>query len=267
MTLAVTVTPNVLVRAPQRVSSLGRRVSFPSRPSFAPRASSDDDTQISTGKSSLEALDRLLSSTDDTKTASTSKAARPDPFADPTAEELRLASSSKASVSSESSTFEAKRGTDRRTISLFEISARFEGAKALATAMTKGDVFSQQLTELTVGNLAVVGEDYPSLSLWKNQHYEVRRMYFQRADDELGSKRIEAKTLGDEYPENNNQSDWTLYVELFSEEYHATTVRVKPGVVGLRTVGSEIIEALFIAVPVSLFWASLGYSFIVSTGG
>ena len=62
MTLAVTVTPNVLVRAPQRVSPLGRRVSFPSRPSFAPRASSDDDTQISSGKSSLEALDRLLSS-------------------------------------------------------------------------------------------------------------------------------------------------------------------------------------------------------------
>jgi hypothetical protein len=34
--------------------------------------------------------------------------------------------------------------------------------------------------------------------------------------------------------------------------------------VGLRTVGSEIIDALFVAIPVSLFWACVGFSFVLS---
>lgn len=149
---------------------------------------------------------------------------------------------------------------------LLDVRARFQGGAALLRAMTSSDVFAQTLEDVTVGQLAVVGEDYPSLLLWKNQHYEVRRVYFQRSDDELGAKRVDAATLGDAYPDGGDTVNWTLYVELFSEEYHSTPVRVRPERVGLRTVGSEIVDALFVAVPVSLFWALLGVSFVLSAG-
>jgi hypothetical protein len=130
--------------------------------------------------------------------------------------------------------------------------------------MTRRDVFAQKLDDVTVGTLVVVGEDNPSLLLWKNQHYELKSMYFQKKDDELGSRLVPAKTLGDLYPDSGDSKNWTLYVELFNEEYHSTSVRVRPETLGLRTVGSEILDALFIAAPVSLFWASVGFSFVVS---
>ena len=56
-----------------------------------------------------------------------------------------------------------------------------------------------------------------------------------------------------------------LYCELFSEEYHSSPVRVRPEEVGLRTVGAEIGEALFIAVPVAFFWAAVSASFVVTS--
>lgn len=149
---------------------------------------------------------------------------------------------------------------------LLDFRARLRGGGALLRAMTSRDVFAQTLGDVAVGQLAVVGEDVPSLLLWKNQHYEVRRVYFQRSDDELGAKRRDAATLGDVYPDGGDTVNWTLYVELFSEEYHSTPVRVRPERVGLRTVGSEIVDALSVAVPVSLFWAAVGVSFVLFAG-
>jgi hypothetical protein len=190
---------------------------------------------------------------------------RPDPFADPTPEDLRRAASERDATTSSSRSFEGRRGGDRDAMrELLDVGARFEGGKALLRAMTSADVFAQTLGDVRVGQLAVVGEDCPSLLLWKNQHYEVRRMYFQRNDDEIGAARVEAATLGDAFPDGGDDKKWTLYVELFSKEYHATPVRVRPERVGLRTVGSEIIDALFVAIPVSLFWACVGFSFVLS---
>lgn len=222
------------------------------------------------GASSLDALDRVLASADEadaTEPVTTSPASRsrPDPFADPTPEDLRRAASERDATTSSSRSFEGRRGGDRDAMrELLDVGARFEGGKALLRAMTSADVFAQRIGDVRVGQLAVVGEDCPSLLLWKNQHYEVRRMYFQRNDDEIGAARVEAATLGDAFPDGGDDRNWTLYVELFSEEYHATPVRVRPERVALRTVGSEIIDALVVAVPVSLFWACVGLSFVLS---
>ena len=272
MTLAALAsTPARACTPSARRASASRRRAFPStRPASRLRAS-DDRISTPSGASSLDALDRVLASADASdaqETAFSHAPARLDPFADPTPEDLRRAASERDATSSGSRSFEGRRGgADRDSMAeLLDVRARFQGGAALLRAMTSSDVFAQTLEDVTVGQLAVVGEDYPSLLLWKNQHYEVRRIYFQRSDDEVGAKRVDAATLGEDYPDGGEDVNWTLYVELFSEEYHSAPVRVRPERVGLRTVGSEIIDALFVAVPVSLFWASVGFSFVVSAG-
>ena len=272
MTLAALAsTPSRACAPSARCASASRRRAILStRPASRLRAS-DDRISTPSGTSSLDALDRVLASADASdaqETAFSPAPARLDPFADPTPEDLRRAASERDATSSGSRSFEGRRGgADRDSMAeLLDVRARFQGGAALLRAMTSSDVFAQTLEDVTVGQLAVVGEDYPSLLLWKNQHYEVRRIYFQRSDDEVGAKRVDAATLGEDYPDGGDDVNWTLYVELFSEEYHSAPVRVRPERVGLRTVGSEIIDALFVAVPVSLFWASVGFSFVVSAG-
>ena len=270
MTLAALASTPARACAPSaRCASASRRRAFPStRPASRLRAS-DDGISTPSGTSSLDALDRVLASADASdaqETAFSPAPARLDPFADPTPEDLRRAASERDATSSGSRSFEADRSSRDSFAELLDVRARFQGGAALLRAMTSSDVFAQTLEDVTVGQLAVVGEDYPSLLLWKNQHYEVRRIYFQRSDDEVGAKRVDAATLGEDYPDGGDDVNWTLYVELFSEEYHSAPVRVRPERVGLRTVGSEIVDALFVAVPVSLFWASVGFSFVVSAG-
>ena len=265
MTLAALASTPARACAPSaRCASASRRHAFPStRPASRLRAS-DDGISTPSGTSSLDALDRVLASADASDAQET--ALTRDPFADPTPEDLRRAASERDATSSGSRSFEADRSSRDSMAELLDVRARFQGGAALLRAMTSSDVFAQTLEDVTVGQLAVVGEDYPSLLLWKNQHYEVRRIYFQRSDDEVGAKRVDAATLGEDYPDGGDDVNWTLYVELFSEEYHSAPVRVRPERVGLRTVGSEIVDALFVAVPVSLFWASVGFSFVVSAG-
>ena len=272
MTLAVLASMPARACAPSaRRASAPRGFAFSSTRPASRLGASDDRISTPSGASSLDALDRVLASADEsdaTETAPSPAPARLNPFADPTPEDLRRAASERASTTSASRSFEGRRGGEDRdpVRELLDIRARLEGGEALLRAMTSSDVFAQTLGDVAVGQLAVVGEDVPSLLLWKNQHYEVRRVYFQRSDDELGAKRRDAATLGDVYPDGGDTVNWTLYVELFSEEYHSTPVRVRPERVGLRTVGSEIVDALSVAVPVSLFWAAVGVSFVLFAG-
>lgn len=123
-------------------------------------------------------------------------------------------------------------------------------------------------------------------------------MYFQRRDDDFGTDRVDAPTVGAPPPKRGrststpadgiekaandgferrveldgrvarverSSAEWELWVELFNDEYHASPVRVRPSQVGLRTVGAEIGEALGIAVPVAFFWAAVGASFVVTS--
>ena len=76
------------------------------------------------------------------------------------------------------------------------------------------------------------------------------------------------RALGDAPPARASDAaddEWVLVVELFSPDYHATPVRVRPEEVGLKTVGAEIGDALKIAVPVALFWASVSAAFIITS--
>ena len=207
MTLAALASTPARACAPSaRRASASRRRAFPStRPASRLRAS-DDRISTPSGASSLDALDRVLASADASdaqETAFSHAPARLDPFADPTPEDLRRAASERDATSSGSRSFEGRRGgADRDSMAeLLDVRARFQGGAALLRAMTSSDVFAQTLEDVTVGQLAVVGEDYPSLLLWKNQHYEVRRIYFQRSDDEVGAKRVDAATLGEDYPD------------------------------------------------------------------
>ena len=233
-----------------------------------------------------------------------------DPFADygPGGDERRRSqtssSSSSSSWSSKNSSFGGKRVNSDRTEldDLLDVGMRFEGARTLLKALrTAGlSIFDTDLGRVTVGQLVVVSIDAPSLQLWSAQAYEVKRVYYQRRDDDLGSRRVDVKNFGAGAPtgscgsttttsatevnaelegeeeeggtlknkEKKKKKDvateWELWVELFSPEYHACPVRVRPSQVGLRTVGAEVGEALVIAVPIACFWAAVGASFVIT---
>ncbi len=165
--------------------------------------------------------------------------------------------------------------SDRTEVDDFlDVGMRFEGLWTLLRAISKGSVFNIDLGQVEVGELVVVGLDKPSLQLWEAQAYELTRVYYQRTTDELGTRRVDVDSLGEsppklmyEYEEEaiGGDGDWILYCELFSEDYHSSPVRVRPEDVGLRTVGAEIGEALFIAVPVAFFWAAVSASFVVTS--
>lgn len=259
-------------------------------------ASSDDDddedeetagtirssTSVS---SSLDALERLFGRTDadpnndeeegnGEKEEKASTSSRPnDPFADDV-EPLRgrmptVERSSRSGIKGNGNgSFGGKRSDASRTEleDLLDVGMRFEGLRTLVRAASGG--FGTDLGDVEVGQLVVVGLDAPSLQLWYGQAYEVRRAYFQRRDDELGTRRIDAGRLGEPPPspaDPGEKVEWELWVELFSEEYHASPVRVRPDDVGLRTVGTEVGEALQIAVPIACFWVCVSASFVLAS--
>ena len=235
--------------------------------------------------SSIDALDKLLGSMDESDLPPSARpSAREDPFADYTppatdgasagSEEDRARSEKGASGSAGS--FEGRRvNNDRTEVDDFlDVGMRFEGLWTLLRAISKGSVFNVDLGQVEVGELVVVGLDKPSLQLWEAQAYELTRVYYQRTTDELGTRRVDVDSLGEsppklmyEYEEEaiGKDGDWIVYCELFSEDYHSSPVRVRPEEVGLRSVGAEIGEALFIAVPVAFFWAAVSASFVVTS--
>lgn len=254
--------------------------------SSRPRSSSDDEATAS-ASSSIDALDKLLGSMDEADLPPSARpSAREDPFADyapPTAPaddsaEERARSGKGASGSG---SFGGRRvNSDRTELDDFlDVGMRFEGLWTLLRAISKGSVLNTDLGNVEVGELVVVGTDKPSLQLWEAQAYELTRVYYQRTTDELGTRRVDVDSLGESPPQrmyayeeealgkDGGGGDWILYCELFSEEYHSSPVRVRPEEVGLRTVGAEIGEALFIAVPVAFFWAAVSASFVVTSLG
>ena len=149
----------------------------------------------SAAASSLDALDKLFSSMDETEASASAGPARADdPFAslddDDEGASTRRTSSSSASSSSSSSFEGTRRAREGRTEldDFLDVGMRFEGGKTLIKALTGGSALGTDLGAVRVGQLAVVSIDKPSLELWESQAYEVRRAYYQRRGDELGSE-------------------------------------------------------------------------------
>lgn len=248
------------------------------------RSSSNDEATTSVS-SSIDALDKLLGSMDESDLPPSARpSAREDPFADytpPATDEASAGSEedrarSEKGASGSAGSFEGRRvNNDRTEVDDFlDVGMRFEGLWTLLRAISKGSVFNVDLGQVEVGELVVVGLDKPSLQLWEAQAYELTRVYYQRTTDELGTRRVDVDSLGEsppklmyEYEEEaiGTDGDWIVYCELFSEDYHSSPVRVRPEEVGLRSVGAEIGEALFIAVPVAFFWAAVSASFVVTS--
>ena len=250
------------------------------RKTSRPRSSSDDEATAS-ASSSIDALDKLLGSMDEANLPPSARpSAREDPFADyapPTAQMAEERARSETGASGSGSFGGRRVNSDRTELDDFlDVGMRFEGLWTLLRAISKGSVLNTDLGNVEVGELVVVGLDKPSLQLWEAQAYELTRVYYQRTTDELGTRRVDVDSLGESPPERmyayeeeasvkDGGGDWVLYCELFSEEYHSSPVRVRPEEVGLRTVGAEIGEALFIAVPVAFFWAAVSASFVVTS--
>lgn len=249
------------------------------RKTSRPRSSSDDEA--TSASSSIDALDKLLGSMDEANLPPSARpSAREDPFADyapPTAQMAEERARSETGASGSGSFGGRRVNSDRTELDDFlDVGMRFEGLWTLLRAISKGSVLNTDLGNVEVGELVVVGLDKPSLQLWEAQAYELTRVYYQRTTDELGTRRVDVDSLGESPPERmyayeeeasvkDGGGDWVLYCELFSEEYHSSPVRVRPEEVGLRTVGAEIGEALFIAVPVAFFWAAVSASFVVTS--
>ena len=249
------------------------------RKTSRPRSSSDDEA--TSASSSIDALDKLLGSMDEADLPPSARPSAPeDPFADyapPTAQVAEERARSEKGASGSGSFGGRRVNSDRTELEDFlDVGMRFEGLWTLLRAISKGSVLNTDLGNVEVGELVVVGLDKPSLQLWEAQAYELTRVYYQRTTDELGTRRMDVDSLGESPPERmhayeeeasvkDGGGDWVLYCELFSEEYHSSPVRVRPEEVGLRTVGAEIGEALFIAVPVAFFWAAVSASFVVTS--
>ena len=58
---------------------------------------------------------------------------------------------------------------------------------------------------------------------------------------------------------------YTMYLRLYSKEYHTEPVVVRPEEVGLVSLGEEVVDSLKIGVPILGFWLTV-IAFLLSYG-
>jgi hypothetical protein len=103
-------------------------------------------------------------------------------------------------------------------VSLFDVGARFEGGKTLLRVLRDGGGFGADIASVPVGALVVCARDAPALNLWSSQAYALKRAYYQRRGDTVGSGRVDVETIGAAPPpreEGERDGEWQLWVELF----------------------------------------------------
>ena len=80
--------------------------------------------------------------------------------------------------------------------------------------------------------------------------------------DGVTVERITVPSL--EAPPPDGMEGATLYITLYSKDYHKEPVIVQPRDVGLISLKDEVADALWIAIPIASIWLSLGVAFIKS---
>ncbi|KAK3276271.1 hypothetical protein CYMTET_15643 [Cymbomonas tetramitiformis] len=154
--------------------------------------------------------------------------------------------------------FGGKRVAKDQLDEFFDIGMRFEGFFALIKALQGG---MGDLDNTRVGQTVIVASDIEALLLWEYQAYEVKSIYYQKVDDELGATRFAVECFSAAPPEAEG---WEQWCELYSEAYHSFSgpVKCRRSQLKLRSVGGELKESLQIALPILGFWISVSYAFV-----
>ena len=141
---------------------------------------------------------------------------------------------------------------------LLDIGARFDGLWTLIEGVRKGSLDSS----IVPGRICIARRDFPSKYIVCDQAYEVVDIYYQGlscADVE----RVSVPSMDTRPPEGC--AGYTMYLKLYSKEYHTEPVTVRPEEAGLVSLGEEVVDSLKIGIPILGFWLTV-ISFLLAYG-
>lgn len=142
---------------------------------------------------------------------------------------------------------------------LVDVGARFAGLFTLIDGVRRGGLWDASIVP---GRICIARRDFPSKYIVRDQAYEVVSIYYQGLRG-AEVERVPVDSLDARRPEGC--SGYVLYMSVFSEEYHAEPVTVRPEEVGLVSMGEEVADALKIGVPILGFWLAV-ISFLLTYG-
>ena len=133
---------------------------------------------------------------------------------------------------------------------LMDIGARFDGLWTLVDGVRKGSLDSS----IVVGRICIARRDFPKKYIVCDQAYEVTDIYYQgmRGAD---VERVRVPSMDSRPPEGC--AGFTMYLKLYSKEYHTEPVTVRPEEVGIVSLGEEVIDSLKIGIPILGFWLTV----------
>ena len=141
---------------------------------------------------------------------------------------------------------------------LLDVGARFDGLWTLVDGVRKGSLGS----EIVPGRICIARRDFPTKYIVCDQAYEVVEIYYQGING-AEVERVAVASLDARPPEGC--AGYTIYLKLYSAEYHTEPVTVRPEEVGLVSLGTEVIDSLKIGVPILGFWLTV-ISFLLAYG-
>ena len=143
---------------------------------------------------------------------------------------------------------------------LLDVGARFDGLRTLVDGVRKGGVVGY--TKIVPGCICVARRDVPSSYIVCDQAYEVVEIYYQGLRG-AEIERVPVPSLDARPPEGC--AGYTMYLKLYSQEYHTEPVTVRPEEVGIVSLGEEVLDSLKIGVPILGFWLAV-ISFLLAYG-
>eukprot|EP00966_Prymnesium_polylepis_P052601 1218042-Prymnesium_polylepis.1 len=119
-----------------------------------------------------------------------------------------------------------KQQTSSDVEQLLDIGARFDGLWTLVDGVRKGSLGSS----IVPGRICIARKDFPTKYIVRDQAYEVREIYYQGMRG-AEVERVAVPSMDARPPEGC--TGYTMYMKVYSEEYHTEPVTVRPEEVGL----------------------------------
>ena len=138
---------------------------------------------------------------------------------------------------------------------LIDVGMRFEGLWTLIDGVRKGGLDGS----IVPGRVCIARRDFPTKYIVCDQAYEVKEIYYQGMRG-AEVERVPVGSIDARPPEGCD--GYVMYLKLFSAEYHTEPVTVRPEEVGLVSMGTEIVDALKIGVPILCFWLTVISAFL-----
>jgi hypothetical protein len=112
-------------------------------------------------------------------------------------------------------------------------------------------------------SVIIAKADLPRLGIFKDQSYQVQKIYLQGIQDEqVQTVELDALIIVDDDP-SAIPSGYTQYLELYSPMYHEKVgfVKVTPEEIGLVNLRTEVMDSVVFALPMVGFWTAMSWTF------